>query len=266
MKKIKKVNDYLTPLLINAPASWALIRANEIRALDSVDFKAPVLDVGCGDGFVARIILSKRKIKQFDVGIDLSPREIKKAIKSGVYRECIVASVYDLPFKNEIFNTVFSNSVVEHLPNLDLALKEMSRVLKKNGELIITVPSIYLENYLIGGKIFGKGYNKFFNKLIKHYNLYDHKQWEKILLKYDLKLINHHYYHTPGMIRIHEVLAYLAMPAHIAKVFVGYWPVFPKLRKKIVIPWLDKLLRPFYLADVSKQEGGSVLLIAKKMS
>ncbi len=262
----KKVNDYLTPLLTNAPASWALIRANEIRALDGIEFKQPSLDVGCGDGLVAKIILSNKRIKKFDVGIDLSLREINKAQKSGAYKKCIVANVYDLPFPDQAFQTVFSNSVVEHIPNLQQALSEMSRVLKKNGELIVTVPSKYLESYLIGGKVLGRGYNKFFNRLNKHYNLYNHKQWEKIFAHHNLKLTYHYYYHTPGMIKAHEILAYIAMPIHLAKVFVGYWPVFPSLRKKLIMPWLIKLLRPFYLADARNDEGGSIVLVAKKIN
>ncbi len=133
--KFKK-SDYLTPLLERAPATWALIRANEIRALDGVDFKHPILDVGCGDGFVAKVTMSNRKGK-IDVGIDLSEEEIKFAKKSNIYKKCIVGSVYSMPFKDESFETVFSNSVVEHFPDLNQALSEMSRVLKKNGRFII---------------------------------------------------------------------------------------------------------------------------------
>lgn len=267
MKKRSKIYspDYLTPLLGIAPASWALIRANEIRALDKINFIPPVLDIGCGDGVVAKLILSRRKIKKFDVGIDMSQREVEKAIKSGAYKKCIVANVYDLPFKNGTFKTVFSNSVIEHIPDLDLTITEISRVLKKDGEAILTVPSKYLENYLIGGKVFGNGYNKLFNKLIKHLNLYDHREWEKILAKHGLKLTYHSYYHTPNMIRAHEILAYLAMPFHIAKIFIGYWPVFPSFRKIFVMPWLIKILKGFYLADVQKDEGGSLLIVAKKI-
>lgn len=259
----KSPPDYLTPLLIKAPAAWALIRANEIRALDKINFESPVLDVGCGDGLVAKVLLSKRKTT-FDWGIDISEREVQKAKKLKVYKNCKVADVYSLPFGDETFSTVFSNSVIEHIPNLDRALSEMSRVLKRNGQLVITVPSPYLAKYLVGTRMLGNWYGLFFNKLFKHYNLYNHKQWAKIFKKYSLKLVFYHYYHTPEMIRAHELLSYLSLPVHLAKPFLGYWPVFPKMRKVFIVPWLRKILYRFYLDDTKMDKGGSLLLVAKK--
>lgn len=267
----KKSPDYLTPLLTFAPATWALIRANEIRNLENVRFSPPVLDVGCGDGLVSKILLKNKQ--KFDWGIDLSVKEIERAKRSGSYKHCRVANVYNLPFKDEAFQTVFSNSVIEHIPNLDLALAEISRVLKRGGRLIITIPSSYLTEYLIGTNFFkyfkldflATIYGKFFNFLFKHHNLYTHKEWEKILKKYSLKLTSHKYYHTPGMIKVHEMLSYLAIPYQLSKLIFGRRAVFPRIRKVLVVPWLRKLLWRFYLADSKKNQGGSLLIIAQKV-
>ncbi len=83
---------------------------------------------------VAKVLLSHRNQK-IDWGIDLSQNEIDFAKKSGSYINCKVADVCNLPFENKSFNVVFSNSVVEHLPDLELSLSEMSRVLKKKQRL-----------------------------------------------------------------------------------------------------------------------------------
>lgn len=267
----KKNLEYLTPLLEQAPATWALIRANEIRALDKVDFIHPILDVGCGDGFVAKVTWMNRKGK-IDVGIDLSEDEIKIAKKRNIYKKCLVGNVYNLPFKNESFQTVFSNSVVEHIPDLNQALSEMSRVLKKNGQFVITVPTPYLTKYLFGYQFFAayklyglaKLYGKFFNFMFKHYNLYTHKQWEKILKKHSLKLRSHYYYHTPDTVKVHELLAYLAIPYGISKIFFKYWLVFPAFRRIFIVPWLKRILYRYYQKNVDKDQGGSVLLVAIK--
>jgi len=45
-----------------------------------------------------------------------------------------------LPFKDESFDTVFCSQVLEHLPHPKRALREMSRILKKEGHLILSVP------------------------------------------------------------------------------------------------------------------------------
>lgn len=270
-KKEDPTPDYLTPLLERAPAAWALIRANEIRALDDVSFVRPVLDVGCGDGVVAAILLSSRKGK-FDWGIDLSSLEIKKARKSGSYKRSKVASVYKLPFKDNEFQTVFSNSVIEHIPDLNLALSEISRVLKDGGSLIITVPSSYITSYLFGTNFFtslglrflSKAYGRLFNKFFNHHNLYNHQEWEKIFKRHSLKLKRYRYYHTPEMIRVHEALTYLAIPYQIFKTLTGYWPMWIGFRRIFIAPWLKKILYKWYLEDARGSRGGSLLLIAEK--
>jgi ubiquinone/menaquinone biosynthesis C-methylase UbiE len=45
-----------------------------------------------------------------------------------------------LPFEDENFDTIVSVSTLEHISNLDKAMHEMSRVLKKEGEVILSFP------------------------------------------------------------------------------------------------------------------------------
>ena len=269
-RKNNSTPDYLTPLIQNAPAAWALIRANEIRALEGVKFLSPSLDVGCGDGQVAKVVLGRTR--KFDWGIDMSQVEIERAKKSGAYKNCKVASVYDLPFKNQGFQTVFSNSVVEHLEDLDRAIAEMSRVLKKGGKLVITVPTPYLTDYLgvkrfldsLGLSVLGGFYGDFFNKLFKHKNLYKHTEWEKIFKKHGLILIDYKYYHSERLIRAHELLTYIAIPQQISKMLFGNWVGFSRLRKSLILPVLLGVLHDLYYQEINGEKGASCLLVATK--
>jgi len=43
---------------------------------------------------------------------------------------------------------MFSNSVLEHIYDINMVLKEVSRVLKENGKLVFTVPSNQFSSYL----------------------------------------------------------------------------------------------------------------------
>lgn len=272
-KKSNQISDYLSPLLKEGPASWALIRANEIRSLERVKFKHPILDVGCGNGLVAKVILSKRGEK-FDWGIDLSSREVGYAKKSGCYRKCKVASVYNLPFDDQQFEMVFSNSVIEHIQDLDKALREISRVLKKRGLLVITVPSSFITRYLIEVELLNKLRldflanlsGKLFNYSFKHYHLHTSREWRMILKKHSFILESYYYYHTPEMIKVHQLLSILAFPSQVVKVIFGRWILFPKLRQVLVVPWLKRMLWRFYIADSKKDEGGSLLLVARKIN
>lgn len=51
-----------------------------------------------------------------------------------------------LPFENESFDSIFSSEVLEHVPNLEKSLKELNRVLKKDGQILITIPFSFPEH------------------------------------------------------------------------------------------------------------------------
>ena len=52
----------------------------------------------------------------------------------------VKADICALPFKNEEYDLIFCNHVLEHIPNDKKAMQELYRVLKKGGTLIAQVP------------------------------------------------------------------------------------------------------------------------------
>ncbi len=104
-----------------------------------------LLDIGVGYGFLEKK-LEKSNISIY--GIDISPKSILRA-KSLNQGSFIIASAKALPFKNNFFDFVCIPEVLEHLYDFEstLAMKEISRVLKDDGKLIISVP-LYDKVYL----------------------------------------------------------------------------------------------------------------------
>ncbi len=252
----------LKSFLAYAPANWVLVRIPECELLSQVKLKEPVLDVGCGDGYFAKILLSERKQKCFDSGVDFSKEEIKRAVKNKVYKRAVQGDIKSLPFKNEQFGSAFSNGTLEHVDNIDLALKEISRVIKKGGIFAFTVPSKYLGSYLFFS--FVPGYKNFFNNIFGHVNLFDHKQWERLLIKNSFKLSDYSYYNTKTQIKLHDLLCWWAIPAFFCKTVLGRWIIFSQLRQvtsKIELPILKKIGEPV----LSKKAGGSLFIIAQKI-
>lgn len=99
-----------------------------------------VLEAGCGVGAQTKIIASKNP-KSKITSVDLSEVSIAKARSmsksfnlSNV--EIKQADIYNLPFKDEMFDFVIICFVLEHLPNPLQALTELKRVLKKGGAMI----------------------------------------------------------------------------------------------------------------------------------
>jgi SAM-dependent methyltransferase len=49
----------------------------------------------------------------------------------------------ELPFENDSFDTVILSDVLEHLPDPYLLLREVARILRNNGKLLVSVPFMY---------------------------------------------------------------------------------------------------------------------------
>jgi len=86
-----------------------------------------ILEVGIGNGFVSEFLKNQgEKVTTVDIDKELNP-------------DC-VASIMELPFKNNSFDCVCCYEVLEHLPFrcFDKALKELQRVSKNN--VLISLP------------------------------------------------------------------------------------------------------------------------------
>jgi SAM-dependent methyltransferase len=122
------------------------------------------LDVGCGDGQVLKRVLEHIGSREM-VGIDLDPRETAAAEALGLYTKVYTGSAAQVPEPDECFDFAFSNSVLEHIPDLGPVFAEVSRVLKPGGAFVFTVPSTTFDS-LLYGPLFPWGARKSYEKMI----------------------------------------------------------------------------------------------------
>lgn len=90
-----------------------------------------VLDVGCGDGQVARLAASLGS--EFVVGVDPTWNQVVVASERGGGVQVAKASAHRLPFIDESFDAVVACLVFEHIEDVDDAIAEVSRVLAPGG-------------------------------------------------------------------------------------------------------------------------------------
>ncbi|MEM4391117.1 MAG: methyltransferase domain-containing protein, partial [Candidatus Diapherotrites archaeon] len=100
-----------------------------------------VLDCGCGNGFLLAL-LSKKNPSAVLFGIDPVKKFCKNA-KNKLGNIAIIkqGSIYKVPFKNNFFDVIIVTEVLEHLKNPIKGLRELSRKIKKNGKIIVTIPN-----------------------------------------------------------------------------------------------------------------------------
>lgn len=74
-------------------------------------------------------------------GIDISEKSMEFCLRKGIHN-IIRADVHDLPFTAKSFDAVIALDALEHFKDDIAVLKEISRVLKDSGLLIITTPAL----------------------------------------------------------------------------------------------------------------------------
>lgn len=98
-----------------------------------------ILDAGCGEGGFAKLIKGKTKSRVF--AVDISKKAVILAQKNGL--EAKVADLSKkIPFQDNFFDLVLANEIIEHLLDPDGFLKEINRVLKQKGTLILSTPNL----------------------------------------------------------------------------------------------------------------------------
>ncbi|MCJ7691884.1 MAG: methyltransferase domain-containing protein [Sedimentisphaerales bacterium] len=100
------------------------------RMLSRVNTDGRILDNGCGIG-----LLFERLDPCRVVGLDLSIEMLRRASKYS--DQLVLGSSEQLPFKDDSFDMVFCRSLIHHLPNPCEAVREMHRVLKPGGEVVL---------------------------------------------------------------------------------------------------------------------------------
>ena len=89
-----------------------------------------VLDVGCGDGQVARALAAAGCAV---TGIDPTARNLEVARERGGGPEYVEGAADDLPFPDAHFDAVVACLVFEHIDDVDAAIAEVARVLRPGG-------------------------------------------------------------------------------------------------------------------------------------
>jgi SAM-dependent methyltransferase len=92
-----------------------------------------VLEVGCGMGQLAERIAASLPAADV-VATDLSPRMVELAQARGL--DARLADVQELPFADREFDCAVAGWMLYHVPDLDLALSELRRVLEDGGHLV----------------------------------------------------------------------------------------------------------------------------------
>ncbi len=158
----------------------------------------PFLDLGCGDGQFGRSLGLDQVF-----GIDIDTSALRKLRTDGYYAKTKIAKASSIPFPDGFFGTVFSNCALEHMDELSDVLREIRRVLRKNGVLAFTVPTpeffevVKKDQVLINANLSSDEVISEYNAIHHHVNILNLEQWSQMLNEYGFLLDSHSLY-LPG--------------------------------------------------------------------
>jgi len=183
----------------------------KLFAYYKLELKGNILDVGCSMGGFMYSLYNSNKF-DFIAGIDIDKTAIEmaqeyKKMNNISDKNLFVdtASIFELPFENKKFDFIIMKDVGEHLENkenLELAMKELKRILKDDGHIFIETPNyifpmeVHLKIPMLPfistkssvkfiAKLFGKDPN-----FVNHLNFTTPKMFETIFKNNDLKYNN----------------------------------------------------------------------------
>lgn len=96
-----------------------------------------LLDAGCGTGWFSQ--------KAAERGAIVTSMDLGENLLNEVAKKCetkrVVGSILEIPFNDNTFDYVISSEVIEHTPDPYVAIKEIYRVLKPGGIMVLSTPN-----------------------------------------------------------------------------------------------------------------------------
>ena len=246
--------DFLWLNLRDLPYFRAMLRAVEAQFYQQFDLPAPTLDLGCGDGHFASITFDR----PLEVGLDPWTGPIHQAAHFGGYLTLVQGDGGRMPFQNGHFASALSNSVLEHIPNVQSVLAELRRVLKPGAQFLFCVPNPrYLTELSVPaflGRIGLKGPGNAYTGWFKHMSRVEHLAWPEVWQSWlevaGFRLEKWWHYFSPPAMRVLEWGHYFGAPTLLPHAISRRW---------IIAPWrwnlflTEKLVRKHVVAQPHPQ-------------
>ncbi|MAG94603.1 MAG: SAM-dependent methyltransferase [Planctomycetaceae bacterium] len=259
--------DFLRSYAEQTPLPLAVERVQECDLLCHQEFAEPVLDVGCGDGIFASCLFDEK----VELGIDLNARELEHAGSMNAYKELVCCAGDEVPRPDGSFRTAFSNSVLEHIPDLPPVIREVHRLLDDGGRFYVTVPTNRFDQYTVGYQILSrlrlkglaKRFQAFFNRFWHHFHFYRPDDWERMFRENGFRVVERKEYGRKSLCLLNDAMAPLCLPSFCAKKFLNRWVLFPKLHRVLMqgpVALLNRVLK----RSPESRKGGLLFLSLEK--
>jgi 2-polyprenyl-3-methyl-5-hydroxy-6-metoxy-1,4-benzoquinol methylase len=148
-----------------------------ISDIKSIKKRGRLLDIGCGKGsFLVKLLkcgYDAYGVDSYDGILNIIPKELQSRVKN--------SSFLNIKFPDEFFDIIVMKQVLEHLPKSNMVIREIHRILKKDGLVYVEVPNFNC----MESKLFGKYWYNL--EIPRHLYQFSKKTLKKIFKKNDFR-------------------------------------------------------------------------------
>lgn len=207
-----------------------------------------ILDVGCGAGGNIKILGEFGAV----TGLDISEEALKFARTHSAFKNLVQGNAEQLPFPDNTFDLVSALDVLEHIPNDQLAVQEMFRVLKKNGFALVTVPA---HRWLWSRH----------DEALQHLRRYTTNELRTKLAYAGFSVVQHSHFVIPAILflLLKKTIRRIRRMWGVKETIDTYDTILPLWLNRLLIWWLygEKIMMRFFPILA----GSSLMMIAQKV-
>jgi ubiquinone/menaquinone biosynthesis C-methylase UbiE len=254
----------------------ALFEAVEVEqyARAKVRFAHPVLDLGCGDGTFSAMLRSRGVLDAVDVALEYSRPSLVHGQQQTTWGT-IQADARALPLRPRSITSVLANGTLSAVrADVDLAIREVHRVLTDQGLLVLSVATPRFAQDLWLPKLLRKvGAAQLSRRLLargrqrlEHYQVADEEEWRRKLEASHFQIEQVRHYHTPR-----QAFWFNFLLLHVVRVFAVVKILRLRGVQQRVARVLERMFRSFFEAEVlppqadTKEQAGMLLVVARKI-
>lgn len=252
--------------LFHLPYFRGMLRAVEQSFYEQQEIEEPIYDLGAGDGHFAWALFRDQKV----IGVDPWWQPLNEAKEREVYPLLVQAEGACAPVESGSCGSAISNSVLEHIPEVQPVLDEVARLLKPGGKFYFAVPNQRFITELWGMKMLSSlglkqlavAYSGFFNKISRHINLDPPEVWLERLRRAGFDEVEYWNYFPVKAMHTLERGHAAGLPNLLWKNLFKRWVLFMN-RKNPFIPF-NEVSR--LVANPYDEEGTCTFYIARRQA
>ncbi len=250
----------------HTPAALCIKECARLSVMRRYPCPGPVLDVGCGDGLFARMAFDDVEVW----GIDIDASEGRWAAASQAYAQVILGDVTRAGLPSGFFATCVANCSLEHVPRIDLALKNILNSLRPGGLVYLFVPAAGWASYLTSARVLrdlgalrlSTGIQNAIDHQFRHHHLYDAQGWSRVVEQSGLELLECAPVLSTATTVAFEAFLIPSLAGLLNKKLTTRWTNFPNARRLFARPVFEAVRA--IMSRASAAPTGEFLLVARR--